>query len=88
MSYTRRHSRPDGVQDEIVEALRKAGVFVAVIGRPVDLLTYYRGKWLPLELKRTGRPRKDQAAQWAFTGTYGVPVVTTALEALAVVTLR
>jgi hypothetical protein len=85
MSFTRRHSRPDSVQNDIVNALRAAGVLVCVIGRPVDLLTFYRGKWLPLECKTTKRPRKDQAAQTLFLAATGVPKVRTALEALEAV---
>lgn len=89
MSYSRRHSRPDEAQEGIVKALRKAGVYVAVIGSPVDLLTYYKGRWLPIECKTPGkRPRKDQEAQNLFVATYAVPVVRNELGALAAVTLH
>lgn len=83
MSFKRRHSRPDENQEEIVKALRKAGVLVAVIGRPVDLLTYHGGHFLPLEIKRPkARPRKDQEAQKLFLDMTGCPVIQTVQEAL------
>ncbi len=57
----------DSSQGEIVDALRKAGAEVWIIGQPVDLLTYYRGRWLPMEAKPPThkRGRADQAAQEA-----------------------
>jgi hypothetical protein len=78
----------DRNQGEIVAALRQACVTVWIIGRPCDLLTYYRGKWLPLEIKEPNfkRHRKDQESQTEFLTTYAVPVVKDALEALQAVT--
>jgi Holliday junction resolvase len=85
-SYAR---RKDASQDAIVNALRKAGVKVWIIGRPCDLLTLYRGKWLPLECKTAKggklRLRKDQAEQAAFCEETGVPYVTNDVEALKAV---
>jgi hypothetical protein len=73
-------------QTEIVSVLRQAGVLVWVMGQPVDLLTLYRGRWLPLELKsRTKRPRRDQEKQNAFLALTGCPVVTTVQGALEAV---
>jgi hypothetical protein len=43
--------RSDINQPEIVDALRKAGVEVHVIDRPVDLLCGYGGRWVLLEVK-------------------------------------
>lgn len=82
--------RSDASQSSIVEALRNAGALVWIIGRPCDLLTFYRGRWLPIEVKTltaTGkrRKRKDQAKQDEFIAKTGTPVVGTpeqALEAL------
>lgn len=74
--------RSDNTQGEIVAALRKACVSVWVIGRPVDLLTYYRGRWLPLEIKTRSKLRMDQEAQTKLLATYAVPVVRSAQEAL------
>ena len=79
-------SRKDTTQSRIVAALRGAGVRVEIIGRPVDLLTYYRGVWLPMEcktpVKGEYRPRGDQKAQQAFISETGCPVVTSPEEAL------
>lgn len=88
MSYSRRMTRPDGTQTEIVEALRKAGVQVWIIGQPCDLLTFHRGIWRPLECKPVKRIRKDQERQDAFLASTGVKKVRTALEAIAAVTLH
>lgn len=83
----RRLHRSDSSQKPIVEALRKAGVAVWAIGRPCDLLTYYRGRWLPLECKPEGhkKGRKDQAEQEWFLLSYNVPKVTTPEQALEAV---
>lgn len=88
MSFTHRHSRPDTAQEPIVQALRKVGIQVWVIGKPCDLLTLYAGCWLPLEVKSdtsSARNRKDQESQKAFLATTGVQIVKTAQEAIAAV---
>lgn len=90
MSFKRRHSRPDSAQEPIVDALREVpGMQVWVIGRPCDLLTLYRKRWLPLEVKSdtaSARNRKDQDKQKEFLAATGCPVVKTALEAIEAVT--
>lgn len=83
-------ARTDTTQSRIVATLRAAGVRVEIIKRPVDLLTYFRGRWLPVEVKsptKAGkyRPRRDQEAQQAFIAETGVPVVTSPEEALKAV---
>jgi hypothetical protein len=90
MSFNRYARKADVNQNEIVDALRQCGVHVTVIGSPVDLLTYYQGRWLPLEIKKPTfkRARKDQEKQNAFLAATHCPVVTTALQAIAAVTLR
>lgn len=76
----------DSNQPEIVEALRRVGVSVWVIGEPCDLLTRFRGRWQPLEVKReNAKPRKDQARQQEFLRVHEVPVVRTVDEALKAV---
>jgi hypothetical protein len=86
VSWQRYAKKVDENQVEIVAALRKAGVLVAIIGRPVDLLTFHRGRFLPLEIKRAkARPRKDQEAQLQFIVATGCPVVKSAEEALCAV---
>lgn len=79
----RRAARVDQSQKCIVAALRAAGAFVYIIGRPVDLLVRYRGSWSLLEAKSEGtRPRADQIAQREFCALHDVPVVRTPTEAL------
>ena len=80
-------ARKDLVQSDIVDALRAAGVMVWILHTPCDALTYFRGRWLPLEFKtptKAGkrRARRDQEAQQAFIAETGCPVVTTPEEAL------
>jgi hypothetical protein len=91
MSFTRRHSRPDIAQEPIVEALRKAGIMVWVIGKPCDLLTLYAGRWTPLEVKSdtsNARNRKDQEKQKQFLAITGVAIVKTPQEAITAITQR
>lgn len=80
-------NRVDFTQARIVEALRKSGALVWIIGRPVDLLVWHNGKWLVMEcktpVKGQYRPRRDQKAQQAFIAETGCPVVTSPEEALA-----
>ena len=83
-------ARKDLVQSRIVATLRAAGVQVWVLHTPCDLLTYLRGRWLPLECKtptKAGkrRARSDQEAQEAFLAQTRCPVVTTPEEALKAV---
>ncbi len=82
-------ARRDLAEPAIVNALEAAGVRVWR-ELPCDLLTHYRGRWLPLEVKTptgTGKRRKrsDQAEQDEFIATTGTPVVMTPEQALAVV---
>lgn len=58
----RRLHRSDHTQEAIVDALRRLGVEVECIGRPVDLLCGHKGVWFVLECKSDGgRFTKDQA---------------------------
>lgn len=87
MSFNRGKTRPDLNQSEIVGALRAIGVKVWIIGSPVDLLTLYRGRWLPIEVKGYKvRPRRDQEKQKAFLEQTHCPIVQTAHEAIQAVT--
>jgi hypothetical protein len=47
----RRAARVDANQGEVIDALRKAGASVLVIGQPVDLLVGHRGVTLLMECK-------------------------------------
>lgn len=89
MSYARRMTRPDSTQNEIVSALRKAGITVWVIGQPCDLLTYWpvMKRWRPIECKPLKpRNRNDQDSQKEFLTTFAVPIVRTAAEAIEAIT--
>lgn len=66
----RRAAKVDDNQEEIVKALRKIGVSVEIIGKPVDLLLWHRGHYSLMEIKNLeGRDRltEDQLkfiARW------------------------
>lgn len=66
----RRAAKSDSNQTEIVKALRRVGVSVEVIGKPVDLLICHRGETALMEVKNPdGRDEltKDQVefiARW------------------------
>jgi hypothetical protein len=86
----RRIHRTDSSQTAIVKALRKAGVLVKVIGRPVDLAcrlpSYPPGMFKLLECKTVEKgdykPSKKQQEQAEFCASTGTPYVTTAEQAL------
>lgn len=91
MGINRYAKRVDSTQVEIVAALRKAGIQVWVISKPVDILTLHAGRWLPLEIKSdtsSARNRKDQDKQKAFLALTGVPIVKTPQEAITAITAR
>ena len=50
-------ARVDKNQADIVEALRKAGAYVWIIGLPVDLLCGFRGHTWLVEIKRDSKAR-------------------------------
>jgi hypothetical protein len=90
MSLKRWATRKDTAQREIVEALEAVNCEVWIIERPCDLLTHFRGRWLPLECKTPKangkvRKRNDQAEQTQTLERTRIPVVTTPLEALKAV---
>ena len=59
----RHAARVDANQAEIVEALRKAGASVWIIGLPVDLLLGHAGKTMPVEVKTTTGKRNPKPAK-------------------------
>jgi hypothetical protein len=82
MSLSRYAKRKDASQASIVKALRKAGVYVIIQDHP-DLLTYWMGLWLPLEIKsENGKLTPRQVELVAKTKC---PVVRDELEALRAV---
>lgn len=87
----RRAAKTDSTQAAIVEALRRVGAFVWVIGLPVDLLCGFRGETYLVEcksdLERVKKPRKGPltALQREFMQNWSggkVCVVSSPLEAL------
>lgn len=92
MSINRFARKADTVQAAIVEELRKAGVAVVIIGKPVDLLcrisSYPPNYWRAVEIKT---PRKSgaipldkrQRDQIAFCADYDVPKLSTTEQVLA-----
>ena len=82
-------ARVDENQAEIVDALRKIGASVYVIGKPVDLLVGFRARTFLLEVKQKGKEnRKDQQEQrdWMKAWRGQVRVVFSPEEAVQVVT--
>jgi hypothetical protein len=86
VSLNRYAKKTDATQREIVDGLRRCGVQVWVISKPCDLLTLYRGKWLPLETKATPYVDKRQEEQIKFLKDTGTPVVRTFPAAYEAVT--
>jgi hypothetical protein len=89
----RRAAKKDSVQAEIVKALRQCGVTVFIVNHEAlpDLLTYWRGRWLPIEIKterrrRTLSDRGGATLTPAQCETYRVapfPIVKTVDQALS-----
>jgi hypothetical protein len=74
-------------QQEIVNALRKIGCSVVVIGTPVDLLVGFRAKTFLFEVKRPGeKPRTKAQREFLKTWKGQVRICETAEEAIEVVT--
>lgn len=73
----RRAARVDASQSAIVDALRKAGASVWLIGRPVDAIVGLRSQTLLMEFKTPGtqygkKPNENQ--QEFMSGWRGGPV--------------
>lgn len=82
-------NKVDDNQAEIVQALRRIGCDVEIIGGPVDLLVGYRAHNFLIECKMPGREnRKDQQHQrdWMKNWRGQVRVVNTPEEAIELVT--
>jgi hypothetical protein len=84
VSLNRYAKRTDSTQNAIVRDLRRCGVTVWIISRPCDLLTFWAGRWLPLEVKPL-KAGKVTDAQSVLAKNYAVPIVHTFEEALAAV---
>ena len=101
MPYARYARKQDGSQGDIVAGLRQAGVKVWIIGEPCDLLCRFWCKqhqffcWQTLECKPLvgklapkARRRTDQPEQTTFLTETDTPVVTSAEEALLILSLH
>jgi hypothetical protein len=87
MTIKRWATRKDAAQKDIIAALEAVNCEVWVIEKPVDLLTLFRGRWMPLECKTPqangkARKRNDQPEQTQTLERTCIPVVTTPIEAL------
>jgi len=78
--------RRDETEPGIVNALLAIGAKVERLDRPCDLLISFRGRIQLLEVSGITKYRKREAGQVAFLTAWEVPIVSTAEEALKVVT--
>ena len=77
----------DENQAEIVQALRRIGCDVEIIGGPVDLLVGYQARNFLIEVKRPGeKPRTNKQIQFLKTWSGQVRIVTSPEEAIQLVT--
>ena len=86
----RHAARVDSNQKAIVDALRKAGAYVWIIGLPVDLLVGYRNRTILVEIKSSSKSRltslqQDFFENWCGDGLARVDSPEAALRMLGVV---
>lgn len=80
-------AKVDGNQQEIVDALRKIGCDVLIVGMPVDLSVGYRSHNFYIEIKRPGeKPRTKTQKEFIKNWKGQVRVVETPEEAIRLVT--
>jgi hypothetical protein len=60
----RRAARIDDNQTAIIDALKRVGVSVEIIGKPLDLLICVRGETLLLEVKNSERTSDQPQSRW------------------------
>ena len=77
----RRAARVDDNQADIVDALRKIGASVYVIGLPVDLLCGYRGRSIALEVKSGDNWRLTQVQKDFFAEFKGEAYIVDSVKA-------
>ena len=66
----RRAAKTDGNQAAIVQALRKVGVAVEIIGKPLDLLVCVRGRTALVEVKNPDGSDRFTSEQVQFLGSW------------------
>lgn len=90
----RRHNRKDNAHKPIVEGLRARGVGVVDMADPGDILCYYEGRFMPLEIKSAdshakrgadGKPELTPAQKRTRELGVPIPVVESVTEAWAFV---
>ena len=88
----RRAARADKNQTAVIDALKRCGVSVEVIGKPVDLLVCCRGETSLVEVKNPDRTSNQPQSRWTkdqvdFIGRWPgkIHVVTSPEEAVAAV---
>lgn len=86
----RHAARVDSNQKAIVDALRKAGAYVYIIGLPVDLLVGYRNRTILVEIKSSSKSRltalqRDFFENWCGDGLARVDSPDAALRMLGVI---
>ena len=86
----RHAARVDSNQKAIVDALRKAGAYVYIIGLPVDLLVGYRNRTILVEIKSSSKSRltglqQDFFENWCGDGLARVDSPEAALRMLGVI---
>lgn len=60
----RRAARTDANQQAVIDALKRCGVSVEVIGKPVDLLVCCRGVTSLVEVKNPDRTSNQPKSRW------------------------
>ena len=86
----RHAARVDSNQAAIVDALRKAGAYVWIIGLPVDLLVGYRNRTILVEIKSSSKGRltalqRDFFENWCGDGLARVDSPEAALRMLGAI---
>ena len=86
----RHAARVDSNQKAIVDALRKAGAYVWIIGLPVDLLVGYRNRTILVEIKSSSKSRltglqRDFFENWCGDGLARVDSPEAALRMLGAI---
>lgn len=70
----RRAAKVDANQSAIVDALRRIGAQVEVLGKPLDLLVDHRGKTSLIEVKNSDGKDQLTVAQVEFIARWTGPV--------------
>ncbi len=76
MSLNRYAARRDANEQELIAEARKLGWWLIPLSRPVDWLGYWRGVWLPIEIKSgSGTLTEAQETFIELADARGAPVL-------------